>query len=300
MSVELRPVGTEAAIDAFLAVRARVDPEFPITRANFDDGRERPDRLDVLAYLDGEPVGAAWAYLPSSSSASEFLSVSVRVVPERRRAGVGSALFARVSEHARSYGRTRLYTVTRDADEDTPAYLGKRGYVELSRMEQLARDLSLPLPEEPSPAGIEIVPLAAEHEQGMWEVAKEANPDIPSPDPIVAGEFDVWRRRELGELTYRKLSFVALEAGVVVGWATLGEDQPGTAGNYMTGVARRVRGRGVARALKLAQMHAAHEAGLTELRTQNDVANVAMRRVNERLGYRVRFAWIHFGGPLLP
>ena len=300
MSVELRPVETEAAIEAFLDVRARVDPEFPITRSNFDDGRERPDRLDVLAYLDGEHVGAAWAHLPSTSSASEFMFVSVRVVPEWRRHGVGSALFARVSEHARAYGRSRLYTVTRDADTDTPDYLGKRGYVELSRMEQLARDLSQPLPEEPPPAGIVIVPVTDEHEQGMWEVAKEANPDIPSADPIVAGEFDVWRRRELGGLTYRELSFVALEDGVVVGWATLGEDGPGTAaGHYMTGVARRVRGRGVARALKLAQMQAARDAGFAELRTQNDVANVAMRCVNERLGYRVRFAWIHFGGPLL-
>jgi GNAT superfamily N-acetyltransferase len=300
MSIELQPVETEAAIEAFLDVRARVDPVFPITRANFDDGRDRPDRLDVLAYLDGEPVGAAWANLPSTSSASEFMFVSVRVVPERRRLGAGTVLFARVSQHARSYGRSRLYTVTRDADRDTLDYLGKRGYVELSRMEQLARDLSHPLPAEPPPAGIEIVPLEPEHEQGMWEVAKEANPDVPSADPIVAGTFEAWRRRELAPLVYRELSFVALEDGVVVGWATLGEDQPGTAaGHYMTGVARRARGRGVARALKLAQMRAAREAGIRELRTQNDVANVAMRRVNERLGYRLRFAWIHLGGQLL-
>ena len=67
----------------------------------------------------------------------------------------------------------------------------------------------------------------------------------------------------------------------------------------MTGVARRARGRGVARALKLAQIRAAREAGLERIRTQNDVANVAMRRVNERLGYRLQLAWIHLGGPLL-
>lgn len=299
MSVALRPVETESAIEAFLDVRARVDPEFPITRANFDDGRDRPDRLDLLAYLDGEPVGAAWANLPSSSNASEFMYVSVRVVPERRRRGAGSALFARVSEHARSHGRVRLYTVTRDADADTLDFLGKRGYTELSRMEQLALDLSLPRAAEPLPLGIEVVQLAPEHEQGMWEVAKEANPDIPSPDPIVAGTFEEWRKRELAELVLRELSFVALEDGVVVGFATLGEDGPGKAGHFMTGVARRVRGRGVARALKLAQIRAAEEAGYLELRTQNDVANVAMRRVNERLGYRLRFAWIHLGGPLL-
>ena len=300
MSVELRPVETETDIETFLDVRARVDPEHPITRANFDDGRDRPDRLDVLAYIDGEPVGAAWANFPRSSAASEFMFVSVRVVPERRRLGAGSALFSRVSAHARSYDRERLYTVTRDQDSDTLDYLGKRGYAELARMEDVAIDLSLPVPEGRPPAGVEIVRLAPEHEQGMWEVAKEANPDIPSPDPIDAGTFEEWRRHELAPTVFRELSFVALEKGEVVGWATLGEDGVGSAGHFMTGVARRARGRGVARALKLAQIDAARAAGLSELRTQNDMANHAMRRVNERLGYQLRLAWIHLGGPLLP
>lgn len=299
-AAELGPVENESDIEAFLDVRARVDPEYPITRANFDDGRDRPDRLDVLAYLAGEPVGAAWANFPSSSSESEFMFVSVRVVPGRRRLGVGTALFRRVSEHARWHGRGELYTVTRDADSDTLDYLGKRGYAELTRMEDVAVDLAFVLPEEKPPSGVEIARLAPEHEHGMWEVAKEANPDIPSPDPFDAGTFEEWRRYELGPRVFRELSFVALEGAEVVGWATLGEDRAGSAQHFMTGVARRSRGRGVARALKLAQLHAAKGAGLRELRTQNDVANHAMRRVNERLGYRPRLAWIHLGGPLLP
>jgi len=210
-------------------------------------------------------------------------------------------LFGHVSSHARAFGRRRLYTVTRHEDSDTLAYLGKRGFDELTRMEDVALDLTAALADRDElPAGIEIVPLAGEHETGMWEVAKEANPDIPSPDPLEAGTFDEWRRRELGPRVYRDLSFVALEDGEVVGWATLGEDKPGVAaGHYMTGVARHARGRGVARALKLAQIHAAREAGFKELRTQNDLANAPMRRVNERLGYRLRLAWIHLGGPLL-
>ena len=300
MTIALRPVETEEHIAAFLDVRGRVDPEYPITRANFDDGRERPERIDVLALLDGEVVGAAWAhFLRDSSEASEFLFVSVRVVPEHRRAGAGTALFQRVSEHARALGRSRLYTVTRHEDSDTLDYLGKRSYVELTRMEDLALDLALTPPDEKPPDGIEIVPLAPEHEAGMYEVAKEANADVPSPEPFLVTTFDAWHRSELGPLVFRDLSFVALDEGEVVGWATLGEDRPGSAQNFMTGVARRARGRGVARALKLAEIHAAREAGLVRIRTQNDVANGAMRRVNERLGYELRLAWIHLGGPLL-
>ena len=52
-------------------------------------------------------------------------------------------------------------------------------------------------------------------------------------------------------------------------------------------------------ALKQAQIAAAKAAGLERLRTQNDLANAPMRRVNEKLGYRPRLAWIHLAGPLL-
>jgi RimJ/RimL family protein N-acetyltransferase len=67
----------------------------------------------------------------------------------------------------------------------------------------------------------------------------------------------------------------------------------------MTGVARSYRGRGIALALKQAQIVAAKEAGLRYLRTQNDLANASMRRVNEKLGYVRKFEWVHLGGPLL-
>lgn len=300
MTIALRPVESDADVEAFLDVRRRVDPEHPITRANFDDGRERADRIDALAVLGGEVVGAAWAnFLRSAGESSEFMFVSVRVVPERRQHGAGTALFRRVSEHAQAFGRSRLYTVTRHDDADTLRYVGKRGFAELTRMEDLALDLTAASPDETPPAGIEIVPLAPEHEPGMYDVAKEANEDIPSPEPFVAGSFEEWRRSELGPTVFRELSFVALDNGDVVGWATLGEDKPGSAQNFMTGVARSARGRGVARALKLRQIHAARDAGLHRIRTQNDVANGAMRRVNERLGYQLRLAWIHLGGPLL-
>jgi RimJ/RimL family protein N-acetyltransferase len=67
----------------------------------------------------------------------------------------------------------------------------------------------------------------------------------------------------------------------------------------MTGVTRSARGRGVALALKQAQIAAAKDAGWKSLRTQNDLGNAPMRRVNEKLGYERRFEWAHLGGPLL-
>lgn len=297
--ITLREVETEADVLTWLAIRARIDPEHPITRANFDDRRGEHGRTDLLAFVGAEPVGAAWAYLPYASESSEFVNVSVRVLPEARRVGVGSALFRRVSEHARELRRLRLYTVTRHDDADTLRYLGVRGYVELTRMEDVALDLHAVHVEPETPRRIEIVPFAPEHERGMYDVSLEADADTPSPDPFVAGSFERWRSHDLGLCVIRELSFVALDDRDVVGWATLGDEHDGIAVHWMTGVARRARRRGIARALKTHQIDAARRAGLRELRTQNDVANAPMRRVNERLGYRRRLTWLHLGGPLL-
>ncbi|HEY8630687.1 MAG TPA: hypothetical protein VIL73_09170, partial [Gaiellaceae bacterium] len=63
--------------------------------------------------------------------------------------------------------------------------------------------------------------------------------------------------------------------------------------------ARSARGRGVALALKQAQIAAAKEAGWKSLRTLNDLGNAPMRRVNEKLGYERKSEWLHLGGPLL-
>lgn len=77
-------------------------------------------------------------------------------------------------------------------------------------------------------------------------------------------------------------------------------DGADTANHWMTGVARAARGRGIAVALKQAQIAAAKADGWAFLRTQNDLANAAMRAVNEKLGYERRFEWVHLVGPLAP
>jgi predicted GNAT family acetyltransferase len=101
-------------------------------------------------------------------------------------------------------------------------------------------------------------------------------------------------------LTSRELSLVALEDGVVVAFGIVSRFTDDTCQHSMTGVARRARGRGIAKALKYAQIVAARQAGVRYLRTQNDLANAAMRRVNEHFGYERLFEWVHLSGPVRP
>jgi predicted N-acetyltransferase YhbS len=263
------------------------------------DDRKRPDHLDLIAERDGEPAGVASVSKFGGAPDGEFAYLTLRVRPEHRRHGVGRALDRRASEHARSLGKSRFYAVVREVDADSLGYYGARGFEEIGRMQDVELELSSSAVVAEVPTGIEIVPATAEHDRGVYEVAVEAVADIPSAEEIVPGDFEAWRHHQFGPLAERELSFVALDHGTVVGYAVLGRFTEDTYQHWMTGVARSARNRGVALALKRAQIAAAREAGVKFLRTQNDLGNASMRRVNEKLGYRPRFEWVHLAGPLL-
>jgi GNAT superfamily N-acetyltransferase len=163
-------------------------------------------------------------------------------------------------------------------------------------MQDVFLDLTATDPSSEGPP-VEIAP-AAEHLRGAYEVALEADADVPSGEALRSGTFEQWRERNFGPLTIPELTFVALEGGKVVGYAILQRHTEDTGEHAMTGVARAARRRGIARALKLAQIRGARAAGYRYLRTQNDLSNAPMRRVNERLGYEPRFEWVHLTGPL--
>ena len=48
------------------------------------------------------------------------------------------------------------------------------------------------------PDGIAIVAADAEHDRGAYEVALEADADIPSGEPIVSGPYEQWHDRHFG------------------------------------------------------------------------------------------------------
>ena len=286
-------------VDLYIEVRNRVHPENPMPRAVVVEDRKRPDHVDLLAELDGEPVGVASASSFGGAPDGDLAYVTLRVPREHRRQGVGTALHLRASEHAESLGKSRFYCVVRADDADSLAYYTRRGYAEAGRMQDVFLELAAAEVEPSAPEGIEIVPLAPELDAGAYAVAVEADADIPTGEQHSSGTFEQWSERSLGPLMRRDLSFVALEDGRVVGYALVHQHKEDTGEHAMTGVARAARGRGVAFALKQAQIAAAKGTELTWLRTQNDLGNAPMRRVNDKLGYVKRFEWVHLTGPLL-
>jgi GNAT superfamily N-acetyltransferase len=297
----VRPVLTTADIDTYLEVRNRVHPETPMPREWVIEQRTKPDNLDLIAEREGGvAVGVATVSRFRGAPDGDLAYTTLRVPREERRQGIGTALFRRTSQHARDLGKTGTLVVVRHDDVDSLAFYASRGFEERGRMQDVRLELATADVTAAPPEGIEIVPLSEELARGAYAVALEADADIPAAEPLVTGTFEQWRERQLGELTLRHLSFVAVEDGRVVGYAILGRDGADTANHWMTGVARAARGRGVAVALKRAQIAGAKADGWAFLRTQNDLANAAMRAVNEKLGYERRFEWVHLAGPLAP
>ena len=262
------------------------------------------DYGDFLATVDGEEKGsAAVAILPQRPRAG-FLFLTV--LEDGRRRGAGSALYATVSDWLRERGLDVLHASVSEDDELSLAYARRRGFHEIERYPRLLLDLStIDEPVVQAPPGVEILTWAERPElvRGMYEVAVEAYADVPGGDAEEMEPFEDWLAHDMqGSGDKPEATFVAVAGGEVVGYAkySLTEARPRVAFHDMTGVRRSWRGRGVARALKQAQIAWAKRAGYEELETSNEERNEPIRRLNADLGYSLAPGRILLEGPLSP
>ncbi len=309
MTISLRPVGPAdgEALDAYIAVRNAVTPDWPASRADIEwSAATYPGAGGrFLARLDGRPVGAGNAgriYMYPPEHPDWWLELTV--LPDARGRGVGSALLAAIAEAARQAGKEGLQGPTWDHRPEGQAFLAHRGFVEHERAKAVRLDLAESGPGAPPPAGIRLVTLAERPDLvgQIHAVALETFEDIPGPDePMRAGDLAEFRARDVDRPGIRGDGFwIALDGDEVAGYASvLVEPSRPTVGIHdMTAVRRRWRGRGVARALKQATIDWARELGLEALETGNDTENVPMRAVNARLGYRPLPDIVFMRGPL--
>ena len=271
--------------------------------ATYPGGRRFLALIDGIAVGSGD-VGRMYMFPPEFEGAW----ASICVLPEHRRLGVGSALLARVSDVAREAGKTMLVGRTSSAHLETIDFLEHRGFREHDRMKLVRLDLrgSAPAAVIP-PDGVRITTLAERPDlvSAVYDVAREALPDIPGDGPQFPSTLDEFRARDVDRPLIPPDAFiVGIDAATrrVIGYANLMlvPGKPNVAWHGMTAVARDWRGRGVATALKRATIAWAVARGMDELRTANDTVNAPMRAVNRRLGYQPLPDDIDYRGPLWP
>jgi mycothiol synthase len=249
---------------------------------------DQPITADVIASAPGACLvhDDGYAYVAGSSIPDSAFAM-VRVRPEKRRRGVGAALLAESRAQARDLGCASLWSRVQEGDEATLAFAAHRGFEEVNR----EFDILL----EVAPGDGDVAPgieeLRAEHVRGTYAIAAECIPDMALPQHAEVQPFDEWLAEEQRN---SPVAFVALDGEEVVGYARL-YSMPALSQrleNGFTGVRRSHRRRGIATALKRAQIAWAAARGYTELVTSSVEANKAMRGVNERLGYMPLPGWI--------
>ncbi|HST18260.1 MAG TPA: GNAT family N-acetyltransferase [Gaiellaceae bacterium] len=264
----IRPAQTEADLEVCVAVFNAVHPEAPITV-------EMLQRASGSFLLDDDK---GYAYVDRSSVPGSAYAM-VRVRPNARRGGIGSALLAAARTAAGSFGCESMWG--RVGDDESLGFVTRRGF------EELMREVNVAL--EVRPGDGEVAPgieeLRPEHLEGAYRVCAVCMPETSVPQRAEAPPFEDWVERVTRDTP---AAFVALDQdGGVVGFASL--HRTGTATRLehgLTAVLPSHRRRGIGTALKRAQIAWAAGHGYRELVTEMVDGNAAMRAVNERLGYR--------------
>jgi predicted N-acetyltransferase YhbS len=292
-------------------VLSAANPEWPVTPELLQTWDEAEDpnlfRTDLVAEQGGRVVGVGrvghddfafeeWRYWGNFS-----------VHPEAREQGVGGAMYRELLAQVQARGAREVRTMLSDGAHHAAgrAFLAARGWKVVwerfeSRIQTSETDLSRfgPLMESVAAHGIElhsVASLAADPKRNrqLWELDWLLFQDVPMGTALTKRPFEAWEKQELEDPTFSAdFSFVAVRPGLndpltgdYVGYSTLMQNPSGFYVIGMTGVRREDRGKGVAKALKVAAMQALNAHGGGEIRTFNDAPNAAMLGMNQALGF---------------
>ena len=290
--IEVEEIGA-TALGRLVAVHNAVRRDDPAAIEEFVDWkRQAGATVWLVAVASGEDVGAGvgvagWHARPQTAH------IEAWALPAVRGRGVGSALLGELTRWSARNGCTAVETPVAEDDGASVAWVQHRGFVEVGRDSRLVLDLGpIEAPAVAPPDGIEIVAWADRPglEEAMYEVYLEAEPDIPGEEETEPPSLEQWLANDMRGVADRpEAVFVALSGSEVVGFAKLALPArwTGTAHHDLTGVRRAWRGRGIAGALKRAQIRWAKEQGYRRLVTSNEERNEPIRRLNARHGYRV-------------
>jgi GNAT superfamily N-acetyltransferase len=235
----------------------------------------------IVARLGDEPVACGFV----ADGPADFASADIAVVPDRRGTGIGSAALAFASELARGLGKDALQVEVKRSDESSRSFVERRGFEKVGGEEAVSLRLGAPQPPPTVPDGIRIVSRRERPDvvEEMYEIYVECDQDVPgSSGPMT---LEGWRAVDIDRPSRSPdLAFIGFDGDEAVGYAVA--DVLGDEGYHgFTAVKRAWRRRGLATALKRAQITAATDLGLKRLVTGSEERNLPMRALNEKLGY---------------
>ena len=307
--LELRPATLDdAALVADIDTEAHPDePEDPQLMRHWwsmiaTDKGHRSARF--IALRDGAAVGyARWDHPLWDRMPERFIRISAELRPAARTATRLSAMYGTLEQRSRDEEARSATTWSWEHDQLRGEMLAERGYRETRRERfwelDLARErdritsMTAASRERMTKERIHIGTLDRDVDPAKWEKLKrmsdEAELDVPTTIPHVLVDMEEWMKWFDSPGLRRDRIWIAREGDDIVGISMLVYPPVrGVVQTDWTGTARKVRGRGVARALKCETLMQAIALGVDRVRTDNDSANVPILHINETMGYRRR------------
>ena len=275
---------------------------------------EQPDDVFVsrrwIVQRDGHDIGIAgfdhpaWGLLQVPHG-----EIYGDVLPDQRDLASLQVLLAEVERRLSAEGAKRIAVRANEDDALRIAAIAGRGFREDRRSRRWVLDLeenreriermTRQSRDRMRTEGIELLTLDREHDpdkyRKVWRMNEEAAQDVPTTLPIVEESFEGTMRWLRQPGMHEDRCWVAREGDEIVGLSVL-EYPPvrGIVGTAWTATARRVRGRGIARALKCETLMQAIALGIDRVRTGNDGANDPILHINASMGYRPWVGSINF------
>jgi RimJ/RimL family protein N-acetyltransferase len=285
-----------ADLEAYVAVwNASVPDDIPASVVKQRERRERdPRRLYLIAEADEQPVASGFAG-PSDAAQRGF--IAPRVLPAFRRRGIGAVVIVELASHLERLGFEVAGAHVDGNDEGSLAFAHRFGFEEVDRQVEQVRTLGDEPPAQPPP-GVVFVTIAERPEllREAYPLGLEGWADMATSEAVTVSLED-WLA---DEATLPEGSFVALAGDEIVGYSGLCRwaDDPKLAEDGLTVVRRDWRRRGLASALKRAELAWAAANRIHEIVTWTQRGNDAMRAANERLGYVYRSVSVDVRGPI--
>lgn len=298
---------TDVDYRAIVAVQNGVWPEFPDTVEKWQHrDKVRPsgyffERLlvdvddQIVAFGEcGEPY---WSYRPGK------YTIDLKVLPDYRRRGIGTAYYDQVVETLTDRD-PRLKLLSASAHESRPQsirFLEQRGFKAVMRSVISTLDVRAfdpvqfdDLQKKIAVTGIEIHAFAEldvsdpDCRQKFYDLDWACAQDEPQPDAPTRLSFEVFSEQIFNAPDFRPESlFIAVDGNDYVGFSEVFPDKakPGVYNTGFTGVLASHRRRGIATALKARAIGLAKQQEAKKIETINEENN-PMLQINYTLGFK--------------
>lgn len=303
--MEIRPYEPRDA-EAVVAMFNRIAQEPETADSLRDRFAKFPPSLPSLRMVaespdeSGDPrvIGYANAVASGPEGDWSFLT-RVHVGQAHQGQGIGRTLLERVEPFAWEHGAKRLMTQVRDDMERELRFAVSAGFREEQHLVGVVLNLTAwdrrihPAP----PANVEIASFATlgdapGNRRKLFDLYYETDADTPGIEMWGQDGFDEWSNIFSANWFRPEGCLIAVApAGDWVGMNLIGPKNESDYTTDFTGVKRAWRGKGIAKALKVAGIEWAQTQGALRIHTFNDDRNLPMRAINDGLGFARVSGW---------